>query len=151
MIASKEYKIPQIRLAYVSDYSVEHPKVLRSKDIADFIRSTYEEGELDYREYFKVVYLNRASKILGFHTVSEGGTAATIVDMKMIFTGALLANAHSIVLCHNHPSGSLMPSQADDSLTKKAKMAGDMLDIKVLDHVIITTEGFYSYNDEGRL
>ena len=147
----KEYKIPQIRLSYVSDSTVEHPKISNSKSIADFMRSTYEDGDLDYRESFKVAYLNHANKILGFQTVSEGGTASTVVDVKMIFAGALLANASSIILCHNHPSGALTPSYQDDSITNNAKSAGRYLDIKVLDHVIITRDGFYSYNDEGRI
>lgn len=151
MVSSKEYKIPQVRLSYVSDYSVEHPKISISADVARFIRSTYQEGEIDYRECFKVVYLDRANKILGFQTISEGGTAATIVDNKMIFTGALLANAHAIVLCHNHPSGTLKPSPEDDKVTNKAAMAGKYLGIEVFDHVIVTKNGFYSYNDEGRI
>lgn len=151
MVASKEYKIPQVRLAYVSDYSVEHPKILSSSDVAKFIRSTYAEGEIEYRECFKVVYLNRSNKILGFQTVSEGGTAASVVDNKMIFTGALLANAHAIVLCHNHPSGTLKPSPEDDNVTNKATMVGKYLGIEVFDHVIVTKNGFYSYNDEGRI
>lgn len=151
MVASKEYKIPQIRLSYVSDYSVEHPKAITSKAVADLIRSTYEEGEIDYREIFKVIYLNIAHKILGFQTISVGGTRMTVVDNKMIFTGALLANASCIILCHNHPSGTLMPSPQDDSLTRSAKEAGKVLGISVIDHVIVTSESFYSYNDEGKL
>lgn len=151
MISSKEYKIPQIRLSYVSDHDAEYKKVIGSKETADFIRSTYQEGEIEYRESFKVVYLNRANRILGFQTVSEGGTSSTIVDNKMIFTGALLVNAHFIILCHNHPSGSLTPSPEDDTVTKRAKSAGEILNIRVLDHLIISADGYYSYNDEGRL
>lgn len=151
MVSSKEYNIPQVRLSYVSDCSVEHPKLISAIDVAKFIRSTYEDGEIEYRECFNVIYLNRANKILGFQTVSEGGTAGTIVDNKMIFTGALLANAHAIVLCHNHPSGTLRPSIQDDSITKSAVAAGQQLGIKVLDHVIVTNESFYSYNEEGKL
>lgn len=151
MIASKEYKIPQIRLSYASDYTVEHPRMRTSKAIADFIRSTYEDGDIEYREIFNVVYLNTAHKLLGFQTVSVGGTQMTVVDNKMIFTGALLANAAFIVLCHNHPSGVLMPSPQDDSLTRTAKEAGKVLQIPVIDHVIVSSESFYSYNDEGRL
>ena len=151
MISSKEYKIPQVRLAYVSDYSVEHAKVISSTDIVDFIRSTYQEGEIEYRECFKVVYLNRANKVLGFQTISEGGTAAAMVDVKMIFAGAILSNAHAIILCHNHPSGNVNPSFQDDSITKRVKAAGELLDIRTMDHIILTRDDYYSYNDNGRL
>lgn len=151
MVSSKEYKIPQVRLAYVSDSTVEHPRIASSRDIANFIRNTFEEGEIEYRECFKVVYLNRANKVLGFQTISEGGTSCTPVDNKMIFAGALLSNAQTIILCHNHPSGNLKPSYQDDAITRTAKQAGDYLGIKVLDHLIITVDGFFSYNDEGKL
>lgn len=151
MISNKEYTIPQIRLSYVSDCDVEHPQVIVSGDIVDFLRETYDDGEIDFRESFKVVYLNRSNKILGFQTVSEGGTALTVVDMKMIFAGALLSNASFIILCHNHPSGNMLPSPQDDSLTRKARTAGEALEIKVIDHVILTRNGYYSYNDEGKL
>ncbi len=151
MVSSKEYKIPQIRLAYVSDHVAEYKKATCSKETADFIRSTYQEGEIEYRESFRVVYLNRANRILGFQTISEGGTSATIVDNKMIFAGALLFNAHSIIMCHNHPSGNLIPSPEDDIITRKAKSAGEILNIRVLDHLIISADGYYSYNDERRL
>lgn len=151
MLSSKEYKIPQIRLSYVSDYSIEHPKILMASDIARFIRSTYVDGEIEYRECFKVVYLNCAHKILGFQTISEGCTSKCLVDSKMIFAGALLANAQGIVLCHNHPSGELRPSPQDDSITNKIVAAAKYLDIEVVDHVIVTNDSFYSYSDEGRI
>ncbi len=151
MLSSKEYTIPQIRLSYVSDYSVEHPKILIASDIARFIRTTYADGEIEYRECFKVLYLSRAHKILGFQTISEGVTTHCLVDSKMIFTGALLANAHGIVLCHNHPSGELRPSIQDDSITNKIAAAAKYFDIEVVDHVIVTRNGFYSYRDDGRI
>lgn len=147
----KKYTIPQIRLSYVSDHLSEYPKIRMSNDIVDFIRSTYDDDEIEYRESFKVVYLNGDNKILGFQTISEGGTLATVADMKIVFTGALLSNACSIVLCHNHPSGNVMPSTEDDRITRKAKTAGENLDINVIDHVIIARNRYYSYSDEGRL
>lgn len=150
-VTSKTYKIPQIRLSYVSDVMVEKPKVMDSMSVAKVFRETYEDGEIDYRESFKVAYLNRANKVLGIHTISTGGTVATVVDKKIIFSGALLANAISIILCHNHPSGTLKPSFQDDFLTREIVEAGKILDIKVLDHVIVTSKGHYSYNDERKL
>lgn len=150
-VVSRKYKIPQIRLSYVADMIVEKPEIFNSSSIADFFRETYEEGEIDYRESFKVAYLNHAHKLIGIHTLSVGGTAATVVDKKILFSGALLANASFIILCHNHPSGSLRPSPQDDSLTRNLVEAGKILDIRVMDHVIVTSNGYYSYNDEGQI
>lgn len=145
------YKIPQIRLSYVADVSSMVQTVNTSSLCADLFRATFEEGEMDYREWFKVMYLSRSMKPLGIHTISMGGTTATLVDVKIIFTGALLANAQTIVLCHNHPSGNLSPSSQDDSLTRKLVEAGKLLDLKVTDHIILSSKGYYSYCDEGRL
>ena len=150
-ITSRLYKIPQIRLSYFSDITVERPKVCDSASIAKIFRDSFEDGEIEYREHFKVAYLNRSNKVVGIHTISIGGTSATIVDKKLIFTGALLANASSIIICHNHPSGNTNPSTPDDILTRSIVEAGSILDIKVLDHIIVTMQGYYSYNDQGRL
>ena len=147
----KSYKIPQIRLSYVADVNIEVTKVNSSTECADLLRASFEDGEMDYREYFKVMYLNRSYKPLGIHTISMGGTVSTIVDTKMIFTGALLANAQSIILCHNHPSGNLRPSIQDDALTKRAVEAGKLLDLPVIDHIILSSSSYYSYADEGRI
>lgn len=147
----KSYKVPKIRLSYVADITTDTKMVNSSCVSAELLRSSYEEGEMDYREFFKVLYLNRALKPLGIQTISMGGTTATIVDPKMIFSGALLANAQSIILCHNHPSGSLAPSAPDDALTRKLVEAGNLLDIKVTDHIILSSTGYYSYNDNCRL
>lgn len=147
----KEYKIPQIRLSYVADVKVDEKFGKSSNACADMFRVSFDEGEIDYRECFKVMYLSRSLKVLGIHTISMGGTAATPVDVKMIFSGALLSNAHAIVLCHNHPSGNLRPSPQDDNLTRKIVDAGKLLDIKVTDHIILSSSGYFSYNDEGRL
>jgi DNA repair protein RadC len=95
--------------------------------------------------------MNRARRILGIYELSTGGVAGTVADPKLVFTAALKANACNIILSHNHPSGNLKPSKADEELTKKIKEAGIYLDIKVLDHIIVTSEGYYSFADEGVL
>ena len=95
--------------------------------------------------------LNRANKVLGIYPVSKGGVSGTLVDPKLIFSVALKCNASSIILAHNHPSGNLFPSENDKELTQKLKSAGNFLDIKVLDHLIITPEGYFSFADEGLL
>jgi DNA repair protein RadC len=89
--------------------------------------------------------------VICIHNVSSGGVTGTVADPKLIFMAALRVNAVSIILCHNHPSGSLKPSRADEELTQKIKGAGNFLDIKVLDHVILTAESYFSFADEGLL
>lgn len=147
----KAYRIPRLKLSYVSDSTAEQPRITGSKDVADLLRKDYEEGEIETQEYFKVLYLNQANKFIGIHTVSMGGVASTVVDAKLVFGGALTAKASAIILCHNHPSGQLKPSAQDDALTRRLVDGAKVLDIKVLDHIVLTADGYYSYTDEGRL
>lgn len=122
------------------------------------VRSSSDAFELIYPqvahcayEQFWVLYLNRANRKLSVHCISEGGLDSTVVDPKRIFKLALEENAASIILCHNHPSGNLLPSDSDIRLTEKIKKSGSFLDIKVLDHLIVGDEKYYSFADEGKL
>lgn len=126
----------------------ELTKIISSKDAVDFFRQIWSE-KMQYIEEFYVLLLNRSNKIIGYSKISEGGTAGTVVDPKMVFQTALKANAHSIILSHNHPSGNLKPSDQDIGLTKKIQEVGRALEIPVLDHVILTYEGSFSFADEG--
>lgn len=119
-----------------------------SNDIADYLKTKLK----DYRhEVFAVLFLNRANKINHFEIVSEGGITGTVADPRIILRKALEQDAVNIILCHNHPSGSLKPSRADEQLTSKIKEAAKFLDISVLDHVIVSEDGYYSFADEGLL
>jgi DNA repair protein RadC len=100
---------------------------------------------------FAVLFLNRANKINHFQIISEGGMTGTVADPRIILKKALEENAVSIILCHNHPSGSLKPSRADEELTHKIKEAARFFDIKVLDHLIVSEDGYFSFADEGIL
>ena len=95
--------------------------------------------------------LNRYNKVIGIFTASSGGIAGTVADPKLIFACALTGAASGIILAHNHPSGSLQASQADIDLTKKLRDGGKLLDIQILDHIIMTSESYYSFADEGLL
>ena len=122
------------------------PVVQTSRDIADYLKTKLK----DYRhEVFAVLYLNRANKINHFEIISEGGITGTVVDPRVILRMALEKDAINIILCHNHPSGSLKPSRADEQLTTKIKEAAKFLDITVLDHVIVSEDGHFSFADEG--
>lgn len=116
------------------------------------INRVFDPDTIGYKETFKVLLMNNANKIIGYTTVSEGGLTSTIVDIRVVLQTALVTNATTIILAHNHPSGHPYPSGQDDTLTKKIKAACDLLDIRLLDHIIVTPyQSFYSYCDEGRL
>lgn len=106
--------------------------------------------DLQYEEFW-MLNLNRANRVMSRTKISSGGVAGTVVDAKIVFRRALHAEASSIILCHNHPSGSLRPSEADLELTKKLVAAGKAVDITVLDHLIVSDQGYYSFADEGKL
>ena len=102
-------------------------------------------------EQFKVLLLNRSNRVLGLVNVSSGGVSGTVADPKIIFVAALKANACALIICHNHPSGNVKPSRADEELTQKIKLAGSFLDIKLLDHLILSEEAYFSFSDGGLL
>lgn len=122
-----------------------------SEDAAKVCRECFDDGKIDWIEEFVVIALNRANKVLGFYKVSSGGVSGTVADPKVIFQFALLSNASGLIISHNHPSGNTTPSQADLNLTKKLVHAAAFLDIKILDHIIVTDESHYSFADEGHL
>lgn len=124
------------------------PLVRSSADIADYLKTKLK----DYRhEVFAVVFLNRANKVNHFEIISEGGITGTVADPRIILRKALEQDAVNIILCHNHPSGSLKPSKADEQLTSKIKEAAKFIDITVLDHIIVSEDGYYSFADDGIL
>ena len=122
--------------------------VAHSGDIARYLQTKLKDHR---HEVFAVLFLNRANKINHFEIVSEGGITGTVADPRIILRKALEHDAVNIILCHNHPSGSLKPSRADEDLTKKIKEAARLLDIAVLDHIIVSEDGYYSFADEGIL
>jgi DNA repair protein RadC len=128
--------------------TLERVVVKSSHEIAEYLKSKLK----DFRhEVFAVLFLNQANKIKHFEIVSTGGITGTVADPRVILRKALDEDAVSLILCHNHPSGSLKPSRADEELTAKIKEAASYLDIKVLDHIIVSEEGYYSFADEGLL
>ncbi|MCW3074595.1 MAG: repair protein [Flaviaesturariibacter sp.] len=145
-------KVAEVELVYKSRVKPsERPAIVSSADAFNVLRLLWEEGKMDLVEQFKVLFLNRANKVLCVFNVSSGGITGTVADPRLIFTAALRVNAVAVILSHNHPSGNLQPSRADEELTQKIKGAGALLDIKVLDHLILSSEGYYSFADEGLL
>lgn len=127
---------------------LQKPIIKSSSDIAGFLQAHLKDQT---REVFAVVYLNRSNKIIHWETISEGGITGTVADPRIIFKKALIYNAVHLILCHNHPSGNLNPSQADKLLTQKIKEGAKLFDIQLLDHIIVSDEGFLSFADEGLL
>lgn len=128
--------------------TLEKPVVKSSADIAQYLKAVLKDFSY---EVFAVLFLNRANKINHFEIISRGGITGTVADPRMILKKALENDAVSLVLSHNHPSGSLKPSRADEELTLKIKEAAKYFDIKILDHIIVSEEGYYSFADEGTL
>lgn len=124
------------------------PQIRSSKDVADMMRPLV--GPLEYEEFW-VLMLSRANRVTYKRCISQGGTASTVVDVKLLLKRAIDCLAEGIILVHNHPSGNPRPSGEDDSLTRRIKDGAKILGINVLDHIIIAREQMYSYNDEGRL
>ena len=147
-----DYRVAEVGLTYRNRVPKKDRKqILDSHSAYNILRENFSDETIDYRETFKVLYMNLNCQVLGCSTISEGGITDTLADVRMILQGALLTNAVAMILAHNHPSGTLKPSREDDRLTKRIVEAADIMNIRVNDHIILTSEGFYSYDDEGRI
>jgi DNA repair protein RadC len=145
-------QVTEIRLTYKNKVNIaERPRITSSEDAYKILKENWNQETLELREEFKILLLNRANKVLGIFNVSSGGVSGTVADPKLIFSAALKANACGLILSHNHPSGNLKPSEADISLTNKLKNGGTLLEISVLDHVIVTEDGYFSFADQGMI
>jgi DNA repair protein RadC len=146
--------IPQVSEIEITYHPVikpsQMPKISCSRDAEKIFRSIW-GNDLNYRESFYALYLNRANKVLGYQLISIGGISGTVVDVRCIYQTALKASSSGIILAHNHPSGNREPSDGDIKITRKLKEAGQLLDIQLLDHLILLPEGYTSMADEGLL
>lgn len=142
--------IAEVQLIYKTNIKpADRPKISTSRDSFEILKRVWNFDTVELREEMKVLLLNRWHRLLGIYTVSTGGVSGTVADPKLIFTAALKSNSSSIILCHNHPSGNPQPSEADIKLTKKCKEIGVLLEIGLLDHLIITSDAYFSFSDEG--
>lgn len=148
----KPLQAAEIQLSYKSQVKPsQRPKVGSSRDAYEVFKANWDESQVEFVEQFKVLLLNRAHRVLGIYEVSSGSPVGTVVDPKMVFCAAIKANACSIIVAHNHPSGNLSASQSDLDLTRKLRDGAKLLEIQLLDHVIITSEKYYSFADDGIL
>jgi DNA repair protein RadC len=150
----KVYKstMPEVSIKYKAGH-INKVKVTSSADLFQIFKEMFDQDTIEYNESMVVLFMNNANKTLGWTRHTSGGTCYTVVDIKMILAQALLVGANTIALSHNHPSGQLRPSSEDEKITQKLKNACEILQIRLLDHIIIPgdLEGYYSFCDEGKL
>lgn len=149
--------VHEITVSYrKTDYSVpvKNGSVIRgSDDVAEFLRKNVFVGGVQVTdvEYFGILYVSRAGQVYAWSIVSKGGLAGTVADVRVIFSNALVCRATAIVAFHNHPSGNPEPSESDKRLTKRLKEAGNALDVALLDHIVLTEDGHYSFEANNNL
>ena len=142
--------VSEIKVAY-STSDTPKVKIKSGEEAYDVLLASWNLDTIELQEEFKILLLNRANEVLGIYPLSKGGITGALVDQRLIFAVALKCNATGIIMCHNHPSGKLLPSEADITLTKSIGKCADLLEINLLDHLIITKNGFYSFSNEGKL
>jgi len=142
--------IPKIKYSFQTKVNpLSLPKVNKSQDVYQILLKQWDRHKLEFIEQFKVLLLSRSNRALGILTASTGGTSGTVAEPKLVFAPAIARNASSIIVAHNHPSGNVKPSDADIQLTKKLVEAGKLLEVPILDHLIISKVGYYSFADDG--
>lgn len=145
-----DYYVGEVKLSYQRK-TMEQRFATNASEAYQILRSTYKDEDIEYRESFKVLLLNQGFKVLGWTTISFGGITETSADIRMILQSALLCNATCIMVCHNHPSGNLTPSRMDDKLTESIRKACEIMRIHLMDHLIISADNYYSYQEHGRI
>jgi DNA repair protein RadC len=151
-ITQKTFKVAEVEISYKPDYKVsERPQISSSNDAYQILIHQWNTDRIELLEEFKILLMNSRNRVLGVVAISQGGLSVTVVDPKVIFIAALKSCASGIILCHNHPSGELDPSKEDIAVTEKLKAVAELLDLKILDHLIISKDSFFSFADEGCL
>jgi DNA repair protein RadC len=131
--------------------TLQRPRITNSQDANNQLRLLMDEKQLNIREESAVLFLNRGNRVIGGFKVSSRGLTGTVMDIRLILAVALKCLATEIVIAHTHPSGQLVPSQADKELTNRFKTAAECMDIRVYDHLIITEDSYFSFADDGIL
>lgn len=147
----EEYTLSEIEVHYRANIKHRTSKICCSMDSYNVLMKVYKDELLDLREEFKVIYLNRSNIINGICYHSIGTTTQTVVDNKTIIGAAIISNSSGIIVSHNHPSGSVIPSEMDKRLTSKLIEAAKLFDIQVLDHIIVSRDQYYSFADDGKI
>jgi DNA repair protein RadC len=143
-------QIAEISISYTPS-RYKQAKIQSTEDAYNVMKDFFAPDTIALQEQFVVMYLNACHNVLGIYTASKGGITGTIADIRLILGVALKTASTAIVIAHNHPSGNLQPSKADETLTQKLKNAAGLLDVNLLDHLIISDAGYYSFADEGKM
>jgi DNA repair protein RadC len=150
LIELPEYPVPQIKLIYKPDFNFDsRPIVGNTLSAGQFFLYTWDRDTVQMQEKFRVLLLSRAQKVIGVYESTVGTATSTLVDPRLVFSASILANATSIVIAHNHPSGNLEPSDTDKWLTEKMIKAGRLLDIDVEDSIIVTKDRYFSFKESN--
>jgi len=148
----EQIPLAEIKIQYNKEVATDDRiKILHSRQASEILRAFWNNDTLELQEQFKILYLNNFNQVIGLYPHSQGSITGTVVDIRLILTGALKSGAVAMIACHNHPSSNTNPSQADKVLTKKIQQASNLIDIKLLDHIILTKNDYYSFADEGNL
>lgn len=144
-------ELAEVKVSYRAN--LKNPaRITNAEDSFNVLYPLFSKDTIEIKEEFFVLFLNKANRFLGWSKISSGGISGTIVDERLVFILALLTNSTSIILCHNHPSQNIQPSEADLKLTNKIKQGGTLLGISVLDHLIIASNGtYFTFANEGLL
>ena len=150
---TQQTTISEVRLVYRTKVKAsERQQIKCSKDAFDIFMENWDQDSIEHIEEFKLMLMTRSNKVLGIASISKGGISGTLTDVRIILQLAIKSNASGIIVCHNHPSGNLNPSESDTKITQKIKESGNIMDIQLLDHLIITAENsYYSFADNGLL
>jgi DNA repair protein RadC len=147
-------KVAELKVSYhpETDWE-EQPVISSSKDAYEFLYSFFPQETIALQEHFIVAYLNRANRVIGVYHTSKGGVTGTVADPRLILGTALKVVASGMILAHNHPSGNIQPSANDIELTRKIKEGGQLMDVTLHDHIIVTPtkDRYYGFADEGHI
>lgn len=149
----QQITVSEVQLIYKNRVKAsERKKITCSKDAYQVFLENWNPEIIEFVEEFKILLMNRSNSVLGILEISRGGVSGTVTDVRLVFQAAIKGNASGIICAHNHPSGNMSPSESDTRLTQKLKDAGNLMDIQLLDHLIISTDGnYYSFADNGLL
>ena len=139
----------EVQIIYSRPKSDQLPRIRVSEDAYTLFKACYPANRIDHKEFFYVAFLNQKNDVLAISKIAEGGLTSCLVDQREIFQMALKLNAVCIILSHNHPTGNLKPSESDKRLTKAFCESGKILNIQILDHLILTSQDYLSFADEG--
>ena len=149
----QQITVSEVQLTYKNKVKPsDRKKITCSRDAYQIFMDSWNPEIIEFVEEFKILLMDRSNSVLGIIEISKGGISGTVSDLRVIFVAAIKGNASGIICAHNHPSGNLNPSESDTRLTQKLREAGNLMDIQLLDHLILATEGdYYSYADNGTL